>query len=109
MDISQASEIIEALANGINPVTGEVFLKDHCINEPDIIRALYIAAEELKKIEKDKIHKSSANAGKPWSKADDELLSKLFDEGKSTKELSEYFQRTRGSICSRLLKLEKRD
>ena len=52
MDISQAREIVEALANGINPITGEILSKESCFNEPDVIRALFAATEELKKAEK---------------------------------------------------------
>ncbi|MBP5516703.1 MAG: hypothetical protein J6X86_07130 [Bacteroidales bacterium] len=45
------------------------------------------------------------NAYKPWSNGDDELLTKLYTEGTSIKELMTLFQRNRGSITSRLRKL----
>ena len=44
-------------------------------------------------------------AYKPWSKSDDDLLTKLYKEGTSIKELMTFFQRNRGGIASRLCKL----
>ena len=45
------------------------------------------------------------NAYKPWSEDDDALLTKLYKEGTSIKELISLFQRNRGGIASRLRKL----
>lgn len=45
------------------------------------------------------------NAYKPWSEDDDALLTKLYKEGTSIKELATLFQRNRGGIASRLRKL----
>ena len=45
------------------------------------------------------------NAYKPWSEDDDALLTKLYKEGTSIKELATLFQRNRGGIAARLRKL----
>lgn len=45
------------------------------------------------------------NAYKPWSEDDDALLTKLYKEETSIKELMSLFQRNRGGIASRLRKL----
>ena len=45
------------------------------------------------------------NAYKPWSEEDDALLTKLYKEGTSIKELMSLFQRNRGGIAARLRKL----
>lgn len=45
------------------------------------------------------------NAYKPWSEDDDALLTKLYKEGTTIKELTTLFQRNRGGIASRLRKL----
>ena len=52
MDINCAKEIITALANGVNPMTGGILPSDSVCNEPDVIRALYTAAEALDTREK---------------------------------------------------------
>lgn len=116
MNVSQAREIIEALANGVNPTTGEVFDDDHCFNDPDIIRALFVATDELKKAEwfakrkdssqAEKSQKSADNAGKPWTDDLDAELKSMFLSGKSKKEMGSHFGRSSGAISSRLRKLE---
>lgn len=45
------------------------------------------------------------NAFKPWHTDDDDLLTKLYKEGNSVKDLMDVFQRNRGGIASRLRKL----
>lgn len=47
------------------------------------------------------------NAYLPWEKEADEYLMRLYDEGKSIKELAEIFERNNGGIRSRLKKLGK--
>lgn len=44
-------------------------------------------------------------AYEPWSKESDEKLATLFRQGKTIRELSEIFGRTRGAIRSRIDKL----
>ena len=47
------------------------------------------------------------NAYLPWEKEADEYLVRLYEEGKSIKELTEIFERNNGAIRSRLKKLGK--
>lgn len=51
--------------------------------------------------------KEYGNAYLPWEKEADEYLIRLYDEGKSIKELTEIFERNNGAIRSRLKKLGK--
>lgn len=51
------------------------------------------------------IKKTHTQAYEPWSKETDEKLKTLFHQGKTVKELSEIFGRTRGAIRSRIIKL----
>lgn len=48
MDINRAKEIIEALAEGIDPTTGEVLPADHVCNKGEVVRAFYTVINELK-------------------------------------------------------------
>lgn len=41
MDISRAKEIVSALAEGIDPTTGEILPEDSVYNKAEIVRALY--------------------------------------------------------------------
>ncbi len=47
----------------------------------------------------------TANAGKPWSREDDEKLAEMYSNGCKMKEMQLEFGRTRGSIDARLAKL----
>ena len=68
MDIERAKELLSALADGVDPLTGEVLDRDNVCNKPEIIRALHMAVYELDKCEKKTVKKHlPENAGKPWT------------------------------------------
>jgi hypothetical protein len=46
-----------------------------------------------------------ANAGKPWTSEEDNKLKACYEAGMSRKELCSEFERTSGSITSRLARL----
>ena len=46
-----------------------------------------------------------ANAYKPWSPEEDDLLERLYADGMKTREISEQLGRNRGAITSRIKKL----
>lgn len=106
MDKSQAITIVEALANGTDPLTGEVFPPDSPYQQVEVVRALFMATEALRKI-KDKNAppvKGLENKGKPWSEDEDDKLKDAFLEGSSIEKLAKIHLRTEGSIRSRLEK-----
>ena len=102
MEEKRAAEIIRVLADGINPITGEILEAESCFNEPDVVRALYTAAEVLEKSRK---RNMPENAGKPWSVEDDEKLREMFYNGTLKKDMCKYFGRTSGSISARLVRM----
>ena len=105
MDIERVKELLSALADGVDPLTGEVLDRDNVCNRPEIIRALHMALYELDKREKKTVKKQ--NAGKPWTEEDEDRLCEMFDSGASGRELCEYFKRTEGAIAARLVRLGK--
>ena len=102
MDIQRAKELLEVLADGIDPLTGEVLPDDHVCNKGEIVRALHCAVEALSHRRKKPLPE---NAGKPWTEELDNELSRLFDEGMKRQALCAHFGRTAGTIQSRLEKL----
>ena len=52
MDIAHAKELLEMLADGVDPKTGEVLSGGDSCNQPDVIRALHLAVTILEKAEK---------------------------------------------------------
>jgi LmbE family N-acetylglucosaminyl deacetylase len=114
MEKQAALRIIQQLANGIDPHSGEVFRADSPYQHPDTVRALFIA---LRAVEGDGQPASKQraagnenapqNAGKPWSGDEDKALASAFDAGKQIPELATQHQRSRFAIETRLAKLGK--
>ena len=104
MDILRAKKIIEGLADGVNPLTGEILPPEDSCNQADVVRAFHTILSALSG-EKRK-HKPE-NAGKPWTSEDDNILTMMYDEGKTRKEMCEYFKRSAGGVASRLVRLGK--
>jgi len=110
MDIYEAKEIVEMLADGIDPKTGDVLSADSICNDPEVIRALFKVLESIqmplkvsgKSIEEKKEKWRSNNMGLPWSAEHREEIGILFNQGKTIKELSAHFERTTGAIRSEL-------
>ncbi len=109
MEKLKALEIIQLLADGTNPFTGEEFPPESPYQHPQIIRALFAAVDVLKKHPKHIQRQKDLpeNAGKPWPTEEDKLLEETFDSGKTIAELAEIHRRTRGAIKARLIRLGK--
>lgn len=109
MDKVKALEIVSALADGHNPYTGEVFENDSVFQNPDTVRALFIARDALmKQITHDaKKKKLPENVGATWTQEEEDELLKAFDAGTSVKDLAIKHARTKGAIESRLAKCGK--
>jgi hypothetical protein len=110
MDIYEAKEIVEILADGIDPTTGDVLPAGSICNDPDVIRALFKVLESIqmplkvygKSIEEKKEKGRLKNRGLPWSAEDRKEIGILYNQGKTIKELSENFERTTGAIKAEL-------
>lgn len=110
MDALYAKQILQSLADGVNPATGEILSREDSCNEPEVIRALHWVLQELEKTEKPAKaapRPGRENAGTPWTEEDEKMLCVMFDRGDSKKDLCNYFKRSEGSISSRLAKLGK--
>lgn len=115
MELSEAKEIVRALANGIDPATGELFPEDSPYNHPRVIRALFslldpsVAQKKPRKSADEKQRENERlgkpkNAGLPWTDELREQLSALFGQGVTIDELARRLERTRGGIVSELIK-----
>ena len=105
MDENKACGIVSALADGVNPITGEVFPADSPYQSPDIVRALYVAVRALQNRPRPRSRDSlPGNAGKPWSEEEDRNLLAEFDRGRTPAELAQTHARTVAGIQARLEK-----
>ena len=80
MDLQRAKELLSGLADGVDPLTGEVLPEDHVCNKAEIIRAFHCV---LKSLPGKSSKPQPENAGKPWNDADDAVLCQMFDAGGS--------------------------
>ncbi|WP_297724074.1 hypothetical protein [Limnohabitans sp. Rim8] len=103
----EAKKIIDALANGIDPETGEILPSQSTFNSPQVIRALFVAVSALDKAARraDRDTALPKNAGRSWSDEEDKQFLVIFDSGTPVKEIASRHGRTLGAITSRLVRL----
>ena len=100
MDIIRAKEILSVLADGVNPMTGEILpLEDSC-NQADVIRALHTIIDA---IPSSKLKPQPQNAGKPWTELEKSKLLDEFDSGMSVYAIAKEHGRSKGAIESQLV------
>jgi uncharacterized protein (UPF0254 family) len=109
MELSEAINIVRLLSEGIDPETGEVLEKENAFNNPQVVRALFVAVSALERVKKIESRKSGLprNSGKAWTDEEDKNLINAFDEGKNINELADIHIRTKGAISARLIRLGK--
>ena len=111
MELQQARAIVQSLAQGIHPVTGELMEADGPYNEPTVIRALFTVTRALEegdaKAPKEPVERRLAapNQGKPWAPEDDAKLDAAFAAGADLKPLAQELGRTTFALEARLVKL----
>jgi hypothetical protein len=116
MEREQALKVLNALANGVHPATGEVFGADSPYQHPDTVRALFEAVRVLGGVPptdaqaaERKTADMPSNTFVRWTPEEEERLASGFDTGKTTAELAKLHDRSRAAIEARLLKLGKID
>ena len=116
MELQIARQIIDTLAQGIHPVTGEAMPDDSPYNAPPVIRALHAVARALEQqaapapapAEAGKLRgEPPANAGKKWTEQEDAALETAFDAGIPLKQVARELGRTAFAVEQRLVKLGK--
>jgi hypothetical protein len=109
MQLESALPIVRALADGVNPVTGEAYPEQSPYAEPRTLRALFSAVDLMQKeVEREERRKRlPANFGKPWTEDEDHQLAASFDGGTSISDIAKRHERTHSSIRLRLEKLGK--
>jgi hypothetical protein len=109
MHLDAALPIVRALADGVNPVTGEAYPEASPYAEPRTLRALFSAVDLMQReVEREKRRERlPANFGKPWTEAEDTSLTGEFDSSVTLSEIARRHARTQSSIRLRLEKLGK--
>lgn len=109
MELDRAKEIIQALADGVDPYTGERFPADGPYQRADTVRALYTALEALEKPKRIRnprpVDPNKPRAGGPWSPEEEDRLRAAYTAHKPIPEIATDHGRTPGAITARLVKL----
>jgi len=115
MEKEQTLRVLQALANGTHPVTGEQFPTDGPYHHPEVLRALYESirivqgASVLAAAPAHRAGPSSGGTGNRWTPEEEERLANAFDAGKSVDEIVRGHNRSRAAIEARLVKLGRLD
>lgn len=104
MDFERAKELLSALADGVDPFTGELLPQNHVCNQPEMIRAFHAILDAS--LSPPKMH-SRPNAGNRWTETEEETLLEEFDAGMTVSAIAKAHGRSRGAIESRLAGLGK--
>lgn len=117
MQIQQVISILDSVAAGVDPKTGELIPND-VFHSPDVIRAFFTAANALRTnataapiatVPAPVSKNRPQAAGARWTEQEDTLLCDEFDGGVPVAEIARLHGRTTGAINSRLVKLGKVD
>ncbi len=106
MNPAQALELVRALANGVDPDSGEVFPPESPYQRPQVVRALYEAASALERSARFETRKAQLppKTGEPWTEDEDRKLLASFDAGRALQELASAHERTMNGVRARLVK-----
>jgi hypothetical protein len=117
MELQIARQIIDVLAQGIHPITGEAMPEDSPYNAPPVIRALHAVSRALEGVgtrpsapaeEPSPARRAQPpNAGKAWHPQEDAALETAFDAGIPIKQVAQELGRTAYAVEQRLIKLGK--
>jgi hypothetical protein len=112
MELQIARQIIDTLAQGIHPITGEAMPEDSPYNAPPVIRALHVVSRALEGASQSTATPEPSrarppNAGKAWSAQEDSALETAFDAGIPLKQVAQELGRTSFAVEQRLVKLGK--
>jgi hypothetical protein len=119
METETTLRILNALANGVHPATGEKFGADSPYQHPDTVRALF---EAMRAVEGGGASAAApaapaerrpalpeSGSGSRWTTDEEQRLAGAFDAGRTVEELAKAHNRSRAAIEARLVRLGKMD
>lgn len=114
MQREHALRILNALANGIHPATGEKFGADSPYQHPDTVRALFEAMRAIESQQPPQPVQQQRPAadkvsGTRWTPEEEQRLAASYDSGRTVDECARAHNRSRAAIEARLVRLGKMD
>lgn len=107
VDANRAAQLLRVLADGVDPITGDVVGPASPLQHPDVVRALYAGVEALGRTGEETVRPASrpGRAGRSWDAREDEDLVAQFEAGASAADLAASHQRSTGAVRARLVRL----
>ena len=106
MELQEAIATIRNLADGLNPTTREPLDPNDACRQPQSVKALNRAIGALL-AQQDRESRNPANAGRSWTRAEDQQLCEELRQAKDINEMAKAHNRTVPAIAARLVKLGK--
>lgn len=100
MELKRVKEIINMLANGRDPVSGDKIPDDSFLNHRDCVRALSLAAFYIP-VEDSK----QGQRGARWTAEEENMLTALFEAQEPIGRIASKMGRSRAAIKARLIKV----